>query len=441
MLLKYSVSNFKSIGHNVEFSMFPLENTDDRFLTEIETVAGTWKILKRGAFFGPNASGKTSFVKSLAFAKDFIVKGTKKLSIFKSTQFRGNIEELDGITSFEFMIYVDGEVYDYGFSIKNSYINEEWLMVLSTNGFESLFERKTNRLKNTNIEYDLNKLCQDDRESKLIEVLRESIGENQANSLFLYKLAVDFEYIIPKSIISWFRNITIIYPDSQIKDLPKIIKYQKDFREFISQNLTLLDTGVNSITARTKRIDILDFANKFSISEEILNNIQEAQNGFIEIYGKLYYFGENKNSMTMIEIKLEHFLNGELIPFDIQDESDGTQRLLDILPVLYILNQQHHSIFIIDELDRSFHTKLSRYFVHKFEDKAVNQQLLFTAHDTNLIDERLLRNEEIWFVDKNKNGETNLKPFSDFDVRENQNILKDYLAGRFGAIPVIKEEI
>lgn len=363
MLLKYSVSNFKSIGRNIEFSMFPLENTDDRFLTEIDTVAGRWKILKRGAFFGPNASGKTSFVKSLAFAKEYVVKGSKNNSIIKSKQFRGNIKELDGITSFEFMLYVDGEVYDYGFSIKNSYVNEEWLMVLSENGFKPLFERKTNRLKNTNIKCKSSNLCQSKRESKLIDVLCESIGENQANSLFLYKLAVDFGYIIPQSIVSWFRNITIIYPDSQIKDLPKIIKYKKDFREFISQNLLILDTGVNSVTTRAKQIDILDFANKFNISEELLNNIQEAQNGFLEINGKLYFFGENKNSMTMIEIKLEHFLNGKLIPFDIQDESDGTQRLLDILPVLYTLNQQQHSIFIIDELDRSFHTKLSRHFV------------------------------------------------------------------------------
>lgn len=440
MLLKYSVSNFKSIGRNIEFSMFPLENTDDRFLTEIDTVAGRWKILKRGAFFGPNASGKTSFVKSLAFAKEYVVKGSKNNSIIKSKQFRGNIKELDGITSFEFMLYVDGEVYDYGFSIKNSYVNEEWLMVLSENGFKPLFERKTNRLKNTNIKCKSSNLCQSKRESKLIDVLCESIGENQANSLFLYKLAVDFGYIIPQSIVSWFRNITIIYPDSQIKDLPKIIKYKKDFREFISQNLLILDTGVNSVTTRAKQIDILDFANKFNISEELLNNIQDAQNGFLEINGKLYFFGENKNSMTMIEIKLEHFLNGKLIPFDIQDESDGTQRLLDILPVLYTLNQQQHSIFIIDELDRSFHTKLSRHFVREFEKKAVNQQLLFTAHDTNLLDLEIFRKEEIWFVEKKLSGETQLIPFSDFDLNDEIDILKDYLAGRFGAIPLIREE-
>ena len=69
MLLKYSVSNFRSIGHNIEFSMFPLENSSDEFLTEINTVAGNLKVLKRGAFFGPNASGKTSFVNSLEFAR------------------------------------------------------------------------------------------------------------------------------------------------------------------------------------------------------------------------------------------------------------------------------------------------------------------------------------------------------------------------------------
>lgn len=84
MLLKYSVSNFKSIGHNIEFSIFPLgDSTDERFLTEIDTVAGKWKVLKRGAFFGPNASGKTSFVQSLAYARDYIVKGPKNNTVTK----------------------------------------------------------------------------------------------------------------------------------------------------------------------------------------------------------------------------------------------------------------------------------------------------------------------------------------------------------------------
>ena len=90
MLLKYIVSNFKSIGHPVEFSMFPTqENMDERFLKTINSKAGDWKVLSRGGFFGPNASGKSSFIESLAFAKSFIINGRKSGKGTGVNQFKG----------------------------------------------------------------------------------------------------------------------------------------------------------------------------------------------------------------------------------------------------------------------------------------------------------------------------------------------------------------
>lgn len=100
MLLRYVVSNFKSIGHPVEFSMFPVESTQDtRFLKSIITRSGTWKILRRSGFFGPNASGKSSFIESIAFARDFIVDGQKSGKGTRIDQFRGDFEELKGIST------------------------------------------------------------------------------------------------------------------------------------------------------------------------------------------------------------------------------------------------------------------------------------------------------------------------------------------------------
>ena len=93
MLLRYIVSNFKSIGHPVEFSMFPTEeSTDERFLKTITTKAGEWKVLRRGGFFGPNASGKSSFIESIDFARDYIVDGQKSGKGTGVNQFRGDFE-------------------------------------------------------------------------------------------------------------------------------------------------------------------------------------------------------------------------------------------------------------------------------------------------------------------------------------------------------------
>ena len=107
----------------------------------------------------------------------------------------------------------------------------------------------------------------------------------------------------------------------------------------------------------------------------------------------------------------------------------------------YCLDYNSHNIYIVDELDRSLHTKLTKYLVNSIGDSSSNTQFLFTTHDVNLLSLNNFRQDEIWFIEKNRNGETRLKPFSDFDIKNEENILKDYLAGRFGAVPVIKEGI
>lgn len=104
MLLKYNVSNFKSIGHMVEFSMMPIKgNQDERFLTTIKTKAGDWKVLRRGAFFGPNASRKSAFIESLDFAKTFIAAGQKSGKNTGVNQFKSKFADMKDTSTFQFM--------------------------------------------------------------------------------------------------------------------------------------------------------------------------------------------------------------------------------------------------------------------------------------------------------------------------------------------------
>ena len=189
MLLRYSVSNFKSIGNNIEFSVLPSEVTfDDGFLIEIDTVVGKWKVLKRGAFFGPNASGKTSFIDSISYAKDYITKGPKNPNVTKVNQFKGNISELDGVTSFRFLIYVDKQVYNYGFSLDRSYVHKEWLAILnSSENFDLLFDRKTNHKLSTKITVFDAYGKPGSVKRGLAVLLTKSIKGEQSDQLFLFK--------------------------------------------------------------------------------------------------------------------------------------------------------------------------------------------------------------------------------------------------------------
>ena len=388
MLLQYIVSNFKSIGHAIEFSMFPIENnTDDRFLKKISTRTGIWKILRRGGFFGPNASGKSSFIESIDFAQEFILQGKKSGKGTGIDQFKGEFEDLKGVSSFQFVFYLDSEVYEYGFALDRYQVHEEWLMQLKEDGFVSLFTRVTDESGISEIDVESNFIDKNSKEGILTEILKDSIKEKQKNQLFLYKL-YDNGVKRAEKIIEWFKNLQVIFPESKIKALPIRIKANSDLRTYIGEMLRKMDTGVFNISVASDEIDFYDLAEELQIPKKIIEEIEEIKNGIINLQGKYFIFAENQKKRTvLIQLKFEHELNGKRVKFDMDEESDGTQRLLDLLPMLFAMKQDSNTIYFIDEIDRSLHTKLSQYLLMEFINNCENtyNQIIFTAHDVNLI--------------------------------------------------------
>lgn len=443
MLLQYVVSNFKSIGHAIEFSMFPVEtNTEDRFLKKISTRRGTWKVLRRGGFFGPNASGKSSFIESIDFAQEFIVEGQKSGKGTGVNQFRGEFEDLNGISSFQFVFYLDNEIYEYGFALDRYQVHEEWLMQLMEDGFVPLFTRVTDENGKTEIDIEADFADRNSKEGALAEVLKNSIQEKQKNQLFLYKL-YDNGIRKAESIIEWFKNLQVIFPESKIKALPIRMKENSDLRAYIGEMLKKMDTGVFSISVASDELDFYELAEKLQIPQGIIKEIEEIKNGIINLEGKYFIFAENKKKRTVfVQLKFEHELNGKLVQFNVDEESDGTQRLLDLLPILFAMREDSNTIYFIDEIDRSLHTKLSQYLLMEFIDNCENtyNQIIFTAHDVNLININDFRQEEIWFIEKNHLGESRLRPLSDFNLKKGQDTIKAYLGGRFGAVPMLRRD-
>lgn len=441
MLLRYVVSNFKSIGHPVEFSMFPVHAaTDERFLKSITTNNGPWKVLRRGGFFGPNASGKSSFIESIAFARDFIIDGQKSGKGIRIDQFKGAFEDLKGISMFQFVFYLNDEVYEYGFSLDRYQVHEEWLMQLTKKDFVPLFTRVTDTFGKTEIDIESKFARKDSKERMLAEILKESIQENQRNQLFLYKLH-DNGIKKAEKIVDWFKGLQIIFPETKVKALPIRMKTDTELKTYIGEMLRKMDTGVFDISVASKEIDFHDFTEELRVPQAIIEEIEEIRNGIVNFAGKYFIFAENKKNRTvLVQLKFTHKLNGKDVQFDIDEESDGTQRLLDLLPMLFAMREDSHAIYFVDEIDRSLHTKLSQFLLKEFINccEGTYNQIIFTAHDVNLINTNDFRQEEIWFIEKNNLGESHLRPLSDFNLQKGQDALKGYLNGRFGAIPMIR---
>jgi AAA15 family ATPase/GTPase len=123
--------------------------------------------------------------------------------------------------------------------------------------------------------------------------------------------------------------------------------------------------------------------------------------------------------------------------FDTAEESDGTIRLMDLLPIVTKPEEDESKVYVIDELDRSLHPNLCYLFIQDFLAKSGKNQLIVTTHESNLLTFDLLRRDEIWFVEKDQGGATALYSLEEYAPRYDKDIQKGYLLGRFGAIPII----
>ena len=150
---------------------------------------------------------------------------------------------------------------------------------------------------------------------------------------------------------------------------------------------------------------------------------------------------EDNGTIVRVQLKTVHQrTDGEKVHFDIGSESDGTRRLMDLVPMLRLMSRQD-TVFVVDELDRSLHTALAKLLVESVvagvSGKGPRSQLILTTHDTNLLDRKLLRRDEIWFMEKDNEGASHLVSLAEFKVSDGLNYENGYLNGRFGAIPFL----
>jgi predicted ATPase len=242
----------------------------------------------------------------------------------------------------------------------------------------------------------------------------------------------------------WFETgLTIIYPDTKSVGLVLEIETKKRFKDFATELMYALNTGITNLKVEVKNIE--EFFGKDNqkeidvIKTEVNNNpdkmipimINQATEEQVEI---VIEKGQTLTKRLLFEHRGEKEKNVE---FKIYEESDGTRRLLEYLPVFYNVIKNSPT-FIIDEIERSIHPLIIKELIEKFsKDESTKGQLIFSTHESNLLDQEVLRTDEIWFAEKSILGSTKLYSLSDFKEHNTIDIRKGYLNGRYGAIPFL----
>lgn len=435
MLYRYTVSNFMTYKDSVELSMIPSVENIEGHLIDKEN----FPVLKTAIIYGANAAGKSSLIKSMNFARSFILDNTV-LSPLLNYSYRLDKDTLNKESVFSFEIKIGKEIYQYGFSLyfNKASVQEEWLYELTEN--ICIFHRE--RTESGISIKDIDKTLSSEDLSRL-KIYEEDLSSTD-NSLLLTKVGNTSYgegkfWNSSREIFSWFKRLTIFFPDTRFNLLSAVYVNEKEVNDLYKKYFNFFGIDIDNIHLKEVPIEYLPVEAEFlsEINKSLANKKDEGTKGMLNINGKEYLFDINKeNRLTAHEVKFRHRVNDCVAEFSKDEESDGTQRLFDLIPP-YARIILSGGVLVVDEIDRNLHSLLtSRIFkIFLSSEGNQNRQLICTTHDVKMINLSLLRPDEIWFINKNKNEASSLYPLAKYKVNYPQNAEINYLNGMYQGIP------
>jgi AAA15 family ATPase/GTPase len=402
MLIQFNFKNFKSFKDETTMDMMA-SSVKEHPYNMVETRYGD-RVLKTAAIYGANASGKSSLIEAFDFMRIFIIKsfnGSSKNKRIPVKRFLFDVDSKSEVSEFEVFFIQEGIEYQYGFIVDNERVYQEWLYgrYEKDRNYEVLFERDGSyiscgeRLKAAEYFIDLI----EEYTLFLSFIARTKISEaKKVFHWFEFTDVIDFGDVALESIIT--REI----PGDKFKD--------EYYRQRCEEFLSAIDTGISGVRV-----------------EETRHSGREEGRVVYRVYSRHRVRGTE----GFVEIPLS-------------EESSGTQKMFFLFDFFMAALKEGATLFI-DELDAKLHPLLLRYIVNMFHDSSVNAnnaQLIYTTHDNYTLTKDIFRRDQIWFVDKNTDGVSQLYSLVEYNLEEGRSdevYSKEYLHGRYGAIPLLKE--
>ena len=429
MLIEFSVKNYLSFKEKQTLSM--VASPDDSLPQNvIHSAQGTkFNLLKSAAIYGANASGKSNLIKALNFMDQFVSQSHQgqEDTLIPVTPFKLDVAWINQPSEFEIIFLWEGIRYRYGFMADKKRVYEEWFFSCPKQKERILFERRYDESS------DQSKFKFGSHWKGGGKTLVKKV---RLNALFI-SVAAQFNHPMAQIILNWFsRKFRLVswYPTEGMEiHYSNELASKDEFKKLILNFLKCADLGISDFNVEKRII------NKTSFKD---NNLDEFEN-LPYVLKKNILQGAEIISYNIMIFHQTKDSEGSLHQFSFQfdEESDGTQKIYSLSgPWLSVL--MHGCILAVDELDARLHPLLT-YALIKFFNNAQNKQnaqLIFTIHDSSLLDQELFRRDQIWFTEKNPD-ENSTDLYSIWDIKEKprktDDLRKRYLTGRYGAIPFI----
>ncbi|PHS03192.1 MAG: hypothetical protein COA88_15985 [Kordia sp.] len=433
MLLKFYCSNYKSIKEEVSFSMF--SGSYKRHSNHIVPFNNSG-VLRTSAIYGANGSGKTNLLLALQFLRRLVVvENTRanqkiKIPVFKLS----NCENMP--TKMELDFLHKNIRFRYLIEFKNNLIIKEELYKINEENENIIIFKRFKDDNNTRLTIFPNKK-KTQKERFREEIYAEELNDNQSFfNIGFNKNIEDFD--IPHD---WFKkHLKFISLDDNLPGLASTFLLDKEFLKSSKNIIKNAKVGIIDF----KLVDY-SFDEIKSLGVEFPNNIEsnllESDSLGIEFNhdGDLYSSYRDNGNLRFVKISTIHEnKKGEPIEFKFAEESKGVQRLFELLPAIYRTIHKGE-VFIIDEIETSFHPILIKEILKLYLDSTPTNsgQIIFTTHESHLLDLDLFRQDEIWFCEKTKDGSSKLYSLSEFKPRFDKDIRKGYFEGQFGFVPFL----
>ncbi|HEX4143198.1 MAG TPA: AAA family ATPase [Pirellulales bacterium] len=433
MLISFSVTNFRSFGEEVTLTMVASNKLVDHE-NHCVPIGDTGKsVLRASVIYGANAAGKSNLVRAIAFAQQLIREpGDRRYTM----PFRFSDNNENNPSSFEFRFLVDGRVFIYGFDIVGCTVLSEWLSVLKGDADIQLYERDKSGAVQV-FPAVLEQFPDDATTYETLKVLRQIPVRTE--QLFLSRASSTPESAqgkVLKSIIKWFSSTLLVLPaNSRSPGILDRLHADPVFRDFCSGFLRSIGTGIGSLELIFREREPQPWEKSFL---ERYPKQRRMMPAFFEIDTDIIPNPENPGLIIERKLLSEHRIGPGSYSLPFSEESDGTQAILHLMPIL-ASPPDDPLVVVMDELDRSLHPLICWSFIKFFSESCsgAHRQLIVTTHEAHLLNQELLRRDEYWFAEKDSKQQTQLVSLDKFKIRNDLKVERGYLQGRFGAIPMI----
>jgi abortive phage resistance protein-like protein len=434
MLIRFQVKNLYSFEEETEFNLL---TNDSEHLPHHKKHCNGVDFLRLSAIYGANASGKSNFVRAIGLLQNIVKKG-KIIDEVSDYKFKLSKEALTKPISLAIELLSNSKMYYYTLTFdQKKILNETLVETFKDKEDRIVFERS---LTNERQEIPfIESEVKNEKERMFLELLSDKLLSKDELLLTFLTQKYPNEYADINNVFEWFSDVLIVLNSNfKIRGIAHKFDKHDSIVKFVNTFIPTLSTGIQRIEVQKKEIqgdsdDMKHLKDNIKDDQEQLFTNTNPDTG-----EEITFVMEENDKIFAKRIFTEHLdKEGHKVFFPFGWESDGTKRLLEYTPLINgVINAE--VVFVVDEIERSIHPMMIKELIRKISsDTSAQGQLIFTTHESCLLDQEILRTDEIWFTQKDKGGATHMYSLSDFNISNTANIEDGYLNGRYGGIPFL----